>query len=192
MSELETVLDMLAEHFEADQYSHERIGQWARARRTPDETGKAVEVWNETARANGLPVCQKITTPRRAKLKQRLKSCGGLDGWRTACERVGASPFCRGENDRGWRANIDFLLRESSFVKVMEGAFSYDTPKDNTQIDSDTMAALRAAAMEGDRRNGHADRDNGHCDRQIAGPLHAGPAAEDEGRDTESEIWRLC
>lgn len=38
-------------------------------------------------------------------------------------DRVRASPFLRGDNDRGWRASLDFLLKPESFAKLMEGAY---------------------------------------------------------------------
>jgi hypothetical protein len=35
------------------------------------------------------------------------------------------SAFCRGENDRGWRADFDFLLQPKSFTKLLEGAYDH-------------------------------------------------------------------
>ncbi len=33
------------------------------------------------------------------------------------------TPFCLGENDRGWKANFDFLLQPTSFTKLLEGTY---------------------------------------------------------------------
>ncbi len=88
-----------------------------------DELDQAFDAWNTLARKSGLPVAAKLNQARRTKLRQRLKDCGGLAGWHRALERLAASPFCLGDNDRGWKANFDFLLQEASFLKLVEGAY---------------------------------------------------------------------
>lgn len=90
----------------------------------PDEVSQAVELYNGAAHELGLPACQKITKARRSSLANRLKDCGGLDGWREALSRIRQSPFLIGHNDRGWKADIDFLCRESRFTRLMEGGYS--------------------------------------------------------------------
>jgi hypothetical protein len=87
------------------------------------EVEGAFDLWNEMASRSGLPAAQKVTASRKAKMSARLKDCGGIDGWRVALEKVTASDFLVGNNDRGWKADIDFVLRESSFVKLMEGKY---------------------------------------------------------------------
>lgn len=71
----------------------------------------------------GLPEAQGLSRKRRLALKARLRDCGGIAGWRIAMDRVRSSPFLRGDNDRGWRASLDFLLKPESFAKLMEGAY---------------------------------------------------------------------
>lgn len=34
------------------------------------------------------------------------------------------SDFCKGKNDRGWKADLDFILREDKFVATLEGKYS--------------------------------------------------------------------
>lgn len=91
------------------------------------ELGDAVEAWNAMAKRTGLPAVQTFTEKRRRALKGRLAECGGLDGWRSAMERVEASPFLRGErsgngHDR-WRATFDFVVTQGNFTKLMEGNY---------------------------------------------------------------------
>lgn len=83
----------------------------------------AVERWNALAEEIGLPKVQKITKARRAACAARLKDAGGLDGWDAALDKIRGSPFLRGDSERGWCANFDFLMRESKFVKLMEGGY---------------------------------------------------------------------
>ena len=82
---------------------------------------QAVELYNETAEKIGLSKCQKLTESRKTKIKARLIDCDGIDGWKIALQKLEQSAFLRGNT--GWKANIDFLLQESSFVKLMEGAY---------------------------------------------------------------------
>lgn len=89
----------------------------------------AVKAYNTTAERCGLPHVRKLTAARLSKLRARLKDCGGLDGWRDALAKLEASTHCTGGNDRGWRACLDFLLQESSFVKLIEGAYDDKRPK---------------------------------------------------------------
>src|SRR5690606_31060409 len=70
----------------------------------------------------------RLTEERRAKLRQRLADAGGLDGWRAALDKLARSPHCTGQNDRGWRADLDFLLQKSSFLRLLEGRYDPRRP----------------------------------------------------------------
>lgn len=88
-----------------------------------DGLAEALAAFNRMAAEVGLPEAQGLSRKRRLALKARLRDCGGIVGWRIAMDRVRASPFLRGDNDRGWRASLDFLLKAESFAKLMEGAY---------------------------------------------------------------------
>ena len=90
-----------------------------------NEIGAAIAAYNEVAKEHNLPVAKKITVARTAKIRQRLKDAGGLDGWMLALEKVKENPWLMGDNDRGWRVDLDFLGRESSFAKLMEGSYDH-------------------------------------------------------------------
>lgn len=93
----------------------------ARASIASDEKA-AVEAWNSLASEINLPSVQKMTASRKQKLAARLKDCGGLAGWDAALAKIRGSPFCRGDPGP-WKADFDFVLQESSFVKLMEGKY---------------------------------------------------------------------
>lgn len=98
--------------------------------RTPE--GDAARLWNEAAERVGWPKIQRITELRRKALKARLADCGGLDGWRAALGKAEASSFLTGKAPRrdehaSWRCNIDFILKQSKFTKLLEGDYD-DTP----------------------------------------------------------------
>lgn len=88
-----------------------------------DDIKLAFDAYNELAERVDLPRAMTLGTDRRTGIRARLMECGGLDGWRAALEKLGASPHCRGENDRGWRADLDFLIQPKSFRRLMEGRY---------------------------------------------------------------------
>ncbi|MGE0718530.1 MAG: hypothetical protein AB7P02_23990 [Alphaproteobacteria bacterium] len=88
-----------------------------------DPVEAAFAEWNALADEVDLPKAQVLTKPRRAALRQRLHEAGGIEGWRGAMARIRGSPFLRGENDRGWRADLDFVLQAKSFTRLLEGAY---------------------------------------------------------------------
>jgi|GEM_PF-1638006 len=91
--------------------------------RSGDDIAQAVAAWNALAAETGLPTVAKLTDKRRGKLKARLQDCGGLDGWTAALEKIRASPGLLGRTGGSWRANFDFVLQESGFIKIMEGNY---------------------------------------------------------------------
>jgi hypothetical protein len=96
----------------------------AKAEISAPEMQMAVSSYNAMADRAGLPKVQKFTDTRKSKLRQRLKDCGGLAGWQEALKLVEESDFLRGSGNEGWKADIDFLLQEKSFTRLMEGFYN--------------------------------------------------------------------
>jgi hypothetical protein len=59
----------------------------------------------------------------------RLAEESDLSKWREVVQRIARSKFCQGENDRGWIADFDFLVRAETFAKVLEGKYDDRKPK---------------------------------------------------------------
>jgi uncharacterized protein YdaU (DUF1376 family) len=87
-----------------------------------DDVKEAIEIYNSVATAIGGTVNQAITPDRRAKVKARLRECGGLDGWRVAMEKARASPYLRGEVN-GFKLSLKFVCQQESFASLMEGKY---------------------------------------------------------------------
>ncbi|MCP4460930.1 MAG: hypothetical protein GY816_23360 [Cytophagales bacterium] len=51
------------------------------------------------------------------------KSIQNLDWWRKFFERVRECPWLMGANDRKWRADLEWLLSPSKFIKIREGDY---------------------------------------------------------------------
>lgn len=119
----------------------------------------AFKAYNDMASSSTppLPTAQSFNKTRRASLAKRLAECGGLPGWEVAIAKVAASGFCHGDNDRGWVADLDFMLQQKSFTRLMEG--KYDDRRPNGQAASskpgsmaDGFAKVRAVIAERERR----------------------------------------
>ena len=116
---------------------------------------EALRLWNETAKRIGLPLAQRLTDQRRKALKIRLSESGGLDGWGMALAKIEASSFLTGKTGRtgehaNWRCEIDFILKQSKFTKLMEGGFD-DPPNGTKQRGGlgETLAELGRAGAGG-------------------------------------------
>jgi uncharacterized protein YdaU (DUF1376 family) len=114
---------------------------------------QAVIAWNAMAARAGLPRVQSLTDARKRALIARLKECGGLGGWHEAMRRIEATPWMLGDNDRGWRADFDFVCRQSKFTKLMEGGYDHlakqqtTKPAQHSRFDADRRRAASAAAV---------------------------------------------
>lgn len=113
-------VDLPIDHFSIPDFCEQRQPP---ANGEAPELAKAFENWNITADEFGLPRAEKLTEGRKRKLRQRLKE-HRLDGWNKALTQFQHSAFLQGKNDRGWRPTLDFLLQDSSFTKVLEGAYN--------------------------------------------------------------------
>jgi hypothetical protein len=113
----------------------------------------ALRVWNDLASELGLPQVQKLTDARKAKLRARLRDTGGIGGWAAVLVKIRESRFLRGETKGNWRANFDFVLQESSFNKLKEGAYSdrkAETPPPappTFKLSTNIVATLKAASF---------------------------------------------
>jgi len=87
---------------------------------TPKEI---IDAWNQIAKRAGLSEIKVLNSKRMSSLKARIKECPDVDTWSMAFQNIEKSKFLCGDNDRGWKANFDFILQPSSFTKLIEGAY---------------------------------------------------------------------
>lgn len=80
------------------------------------------DAWNEIC--NRLPKCSVLTNTRIGHIQSAKMS---INEWRGLFERMAENSFFAGDNDRGWKADIDFALAPGRRVKILEG--SYDLGK---------------------------------------------------------------
>jgi hypothetical protein len=142
-----------------DSYTLEVVSEGEEGADAPSarDAQTAFELWNELALRVGLSQARTLTPQRRKSLIARLREHGGLDAWRIALANVERSAFLQGSNDRGWRADIDFLLQASRFAKVVDGGYgngAHAKSKESSlsKIDRMVDAALGNLASDLQRR----------------------------------------
>lgn len=102
------------------------------SREEADSVREAFSLFVDLAKQEGLSVPERLTKSRKASLRQRLKDCGGIEGWKSMLEKLKASDYCMGRV-KDWQATFDFVLQESSFTKIMEGAYNNRKPANDAE-----------------------------------------------------------
>lgn len=120
-----------------------------RPKADPLPVRQAFDDWNALAARLRLPIAKNLSDTRRKQIKARLTGVG-IAGWREALSAVEASPLCRGENDRGWAADLDFVCQPKSFNKLREGSYApaikpgQSPPRALAEMSPELIAARRA------------------------------------------------
>ena len=122
-------------------------GEEARTRKT--RTGAHAEeqvkaLFNSAC--SPLPRLTFLTRSRREAIGQLLQIYS-LEDIRQGFQKVKASSFLQGKNDRKWRATFDWLVEEDHFARLLEGA--YDDGEETGSFDTDEFfeAALKRSSQ---------------------------------------------
>lgn len=116
---------------------------------SPDEVEKVVEKYNSSC--TGMDRVVFMTDKRRSAINARIRE-HGLEKVLEAINKASKSTFLAGQNNRGWTADFEWIMRPGNFVKVLEG--KYDTK--NTQTDgSRTHPINKPVAGPADFANDH-------------------------------------
>ena len=75
------------------------------------------------------PKLRAVEGNRQKQIAARWKKYGGIDAFRELFEKAEASDFLKGDNDKAWTADFDWLLRPTNMSKVLEGKYDNDRPK---------------------------------------------------------------
>jgi len=80
-----------------------------------------VSLWNSKDR---LPKIKTLTNRRCKALKVRMSEKQFAENLPLIIDKVAGSDFLCGQNDRKWRADIDWLLKnDTNYVKILEGKY---------------------------------------------------------------------
>jgi len=102
----------------------------------PEDTeGRFIDYWNSKEK---LPKIASFTSKRKSQLKTRLKEVLFAENFEAVIDKLAASGFHTGDNDRKWVAKVDFILKnDTNYVKLLET----DTKKPTPEFDQWAIAA---------------------------------------------------
>lgn len=89
---------------------------------------QVVEMYNQIC--SNMPKVRELTDNRK-KAIQRILKHHDIGTLKEVFEKANSTSFLLGDNDKGWKANLDFILKEDKFVCIMEG--KYDSRKKNVE-----------------------------------------------------------
>lgn len=128
-----------------------------------------------------LPSVRTLSDKRKRDIKTRLKKYT-LDDFRKVFEKAEKSSFLRGDNERGFRASLDWLINEGNMAKVLDGNYD-DRP--NKQM----AAPARAPAAANTRFNNFDQRnyDYSELERRLLSSER-----KDEGNEQTKGMGKPC
>jgi len=90
------------------------------------------DAWNEIAEGTRMPKVRILDDKRKEAMRKRCEALAKhfgdkvytVEWWRHVFQRVRASPFCRGEGQRGWKASFDWIfMRQHAVIRLLEGFY---------------------------------------------------------------------
>lgn len=105
-----------------------------------DGYARFLEYFNEKVAHTPIKQVRTLSDARKNTLRSIFKSFGGKDTVEEVLDKVVASRWCCGENDKGWVASFDWIFNKSNFIKILEG--NYDN-RTNIKQTTDKYAARR-------------------------------------------------
>ncbi len=71
---------------------------------------------------------------RKETVRARVKQYGGVEVFQELFEKAEASDFLKGKNNRGWKADFDWLIKEANMAKVLEDRYINPEEKKNDAV----------------------------------------------------------
>lgn len=134
------------QHSEEDKKVRKKEGKGKSAVALP----RLAELWN--SHRGGLPEVRGCSGTRRKYADSRWKEKPDPQYWTDIIARILRSPFCTGDNDRGWVADFDFLIRPETQHKVLEGKYdARDAGSPKSQLSDAQRADLEQHEREMER-----------------------------------------
>lgn len=93
-----------------------------------------------------LPSVYKLTDKRKKAISAFLKQMT-LEEFENACEKANNTPFLIGKNDRGWKADFDFIIKPDNTARIIEGKYHSEEPKNDTERFYEELQRFREGAI---------------------------------------------
>lgn len=95
-----------------------------------------------------LPHAETITQMRRKAIHARYIEVKDVEKFKAVFRKAQESAFLTGRNDRGWRADLDWILKPANFTKIAEGNYDNRGTKAAVSSESFDTDAFVAKAYE--------------------------------------------
>ena len=94
--------------------------------------------WNQYP---SLPHVRLLSKARKDKLNARSKEPVFVEHWEDIIRKLAASPFHTGDNKDGWRATIDWILKnDTNYLKILERPDQFDgLTRESTHEEMDAL-----------------------------------------------------
>jgi hypothetical protein len=109
---------------------------------------EVIEIWNQTTQGTNLPSAR-LTEKRTRAIRARLRETGWLQDFKAACGYVQSSNFHRGQNDRDWVANLDYMLQAGKATELAEKAKAVSSARPNGKAGSNNAVENTLALLQG-------------------------------------------
>ena len=83
-----------------------------------------------------FPAIRSLSDARKKAIKARLNTYS-IDDFKTIFENAEASSFLKGNNNRNWTANFDWLMKDTNMAKVLDGNYCDRNKAPSKQINRD-------------------------------------------------------
>lgn len=105
-----------------------------------------------------LPKVKSITDKRKKAIK-KLMNTYTLNDAKEVFTKAEESSFLTGKNDRGWKADIDFILREDKFISILEGKYDCKSKsKSNFDTYDDERKKVDKIQFREEIKNGKSEK----------------------------------
>lgn len=86
-----------------------------------------------------LPKAYKLSPERKRRIKSLFDRKFTIEDFEKAFRTVQNTPFLRVDNERGWQAAFDWIIKPANFLKVLENAYGRAITKNDTSYDLDAL-----------------------------------------------------
>lgn len=70
-----------------------------------------------------LPKVTRLTEKRKRAIRVCIAQGFDVEDLYSAFRKAFSTPFLKGDNERGWRANFDFIMKPDNLQKIIEGVY---------------------------------------------------------------------
>lgn len=98
---------------------------------------QVIDAYNQNC--GKLPKATKLTDKRRRAIRTCMAQGFTAEEICGAFAKAAETPFLTGQNERGWRANFDFIIKPDNMQKILEGAYGSAVTADEHSYNLDLI-----------------------------------------------------